>query len=135
MADYTIRKQSDLRWVRASQVIDAPADGTHVVCPIPKNSLVTNIILDKRTAASVAGALLSIGFQGNGEVANTSFFMSTPTADPTNVGAVSIGQGNAPGAGGKYFSSAGAITVTTDDFGGATTGKFQIFVEYTQIKG
>lgn len=134
MADYTVHKQSDLRWIRASAVITTPVDGTHVVCPIPKNTLVTNIILVKTTGATVAGALVSIGFQGNGQTADTSFFMSSAVANPTNVGAVSIHQGSAPGAGGKYFTTAGAITVTTDDFGGTTSGTFQVFVEYTQIK-
>jgi hypothetical protein len=134
MADYTIHKQSDLRWVRASQVIVSPADGTHVVCPIPKNTLVTNIIISRIVGATVGGALLFVGFQGNGEVADPSFFMSSTLASPTNVGVVSMNQGSAPGAGGKYFTTAGAITVTTDDFGGTTSGTFQVFVEYTQIK-
>lgn len=133
MADYTLHKQSDLRWVRASMQIAAPADGTHVVCPIPKNTLVTNIIINKTVGFTSPGATFNIGFTGNGETADTDFFMSSVTANPTAVGLASIHQGGLTGSGGKYFTTAGAITVTTDDNGG-TAGTFQVFVEYTQIK-
>jgi len=111
MADYVIRKQSDVVWAKASKVLATPADGTHTVCRIPKNTLVTNIIINKTVAYSAAGSVFA----------------------PLDVGTSSINQGAVKNSGGKYFTQAGAITVTTNDNAG-TAGTFQVFVEYIQLK-
>jgi hypothetical protein len=133
MADYTLYKQSDLQWTRASKTLATPADGTHVVCPIPKNTLVKAVIVNKTVAYSKTSATATIGFKGNGETAETSSIMSIDTFNPTTVGVVNSLQGGTKYAAGKYFTRAGSITVTTDDNGG-TAGTFQVFVEYTQLK-
>ena len=133
MSNYSINKQSDNVWCRASKVIAAPTDTTHVVCPIPKSTLITDIIVNKSTAYTDVGALVNIGFSGNGETADPDAFMSSAVFDPAQVGVVSMKQGSVKNSGGKYFTSAGSITVTSDDNGG-TAGTFQVFVCYTQIK-
>jgi len=133
MADYVIRKQSDVVWAKASKILVTPADATHTVCRIPKNTLVTNIIVNKTVAYSVAGAVVTIGFTGNGEAADVDAFMSEATFNPQVVGTSSIHQGAVKNSGGKYFTQAGAITVTSNDNTGVA-GTFQVFVEYIQLK-
>lgn len=133
MADYTLRKLSDVVWTAASKILAAPADGTHVVCKIPKNSLVHSVIVNKTVAYASASATATVGFQGNNETADTDCIMSTATFAPNVVGVSNSLQGNILNAGGKYFTQAGSITVTADDAGGAA-GTFQVFVNYTQIK-
>lgn len=133
MADYNVNKQSDNVWCKASKILATPADATHVVCRIPKETLVTNIIVVKTVAFSLPSAVVTIGFQGNNETADTDAFMSTVTFAPEDLGTVCIGQGKVLNSAGKYFEQAGAITVTTNDDGG-TAGTFQVFVEYVQIR-
>lgn len=133
MTDYVIRKQSDVVWAKASNIIATPTDATHTVCRIPKNTLVTNIIVNKTVAYSAAGSIVTIGFTGNNETADVDAFMSEATFAPLDLGTVSINQGAVKNSGGKYFTQAGAITVTSNDNGG-TAGTFQIFVEYIQLK-
>lgn len=134
MTDYnTTTKQSDVLWVKASKNIITPTDTTHTVCSIPANSLVTDIIVNKTTAYSSAGAVVTIGFKGNGETADVDAFMSSAVFDPTVVGTASIRQGSVLNSGGKHFTQQGSITVTSNDNAG-TAGTFQIFVCYVQIK-
>ena len=133
MADYVIRKQSDVVWAKASKVLATPADGTHTVCRIPKNTLVTNIIINKTVAYSAAGSIVTVGFTGNNEAADIDAFMSEVIFAPLVVGTSSINQGAVKNSGGKYFTQAGAITVSTNDNAG-TAGTFQVFVEYIQLK-
>ncbi|KKS16788.1 MAG: hypothetical protein UU74_C0033G0020 [Candidatus Woesebacteria bacterium GW2011_GWA1_41_7] len=132
MADLKARKQSDVLWVRASIKV-APADGTHVVCPIPANTLVEEVKVYKSVAFTAAGSTLKVGFTGNKEVAVTDYFMTSETALPGEVGMVSSFQGKVPGSGGKYFTHPGNITITTNDNGG-TAGTLQVFVKYAQVK-
>ena len=134
MANYALRsKMSDVQWIAASKVIATPTDTTHYVCQLPARSLVTDIIVNKTTAYSDAGAVVTIGFDGNGETADTDAFMSVVTFDPTTLGTASIKQGSVKNSGGKYFSQKGSVTVTSDDNAG-TAGTFQVFVLYTQLK-
>jgi len=133
MSDYTAHKQSDLLWVSASQVLATPTDTVHQVCKIPKNSIVTNIIVNKTVAYTAPGAVVTIGFTANGETADPDAFMSSATFNPTAVGTSSMLQGSVKNSGGKYFATAGEITVTSDDNAG-TAGTFQVFVVYCQLK-
>lgn len=131
MSDYTRRKQSDVVWAACSKII-TPSDDTHYAVKIPKKSLVLDITVNKTTAYTDAGALVTLGFVGNNETADPDAFMSSAVFNPANVGVSSIKQGSVKNSGGKYFDRAGTITVTSDDNGG-TAGTFQIFVSYIQL--
>ena len=133
MADYTNRaKMSDINWTACSKIFASPADGAHDAVWIPQRSFVKSVSIIKTTAYGDAGATITIGFKGNGETADPDAFMVSTVADPDALGSANSVNGTALNAGGKYFSSAGCITVTCDDNAG-TIGTFQIFVEYAQI--
>lgn len=132
MSDYARRKQSDVVWTACSKIITTPSDDTHYAVKIPKKTLVLDIAVNKTTAYTDAGALVTLGFVGNNETADTDAFMSSAVFNPAVVGVSSIKQGSVKNSGGKYFDRAGTITVTSDDNGG-TAGTFQIFVSYIQL--
>ena len=133
MSDYTTRKQSDVKWAKASKILATPTDSTHTVCRIPKNTLVTNVIVSKTTAYTAGESVVTVGFIGNNETADTDAFMSSAIFDPLSLGAACIAQGSVLNSGGKYFTRAGSVTVTSDS-GAGTAGTFQVFVEYVQLK-
>lgn len=132
MADYRAGKASDLPWLVCSQKIAAPADGTHLCVKIPARALVTDIIIEKSVVFAEAGSIITVGFSGNGETADVDAFMSNAVFVPGSLGFVSIKQGAVKNSGGKYFTTAGAITVSTAKDGG-TAGTFKVYVKYTQL--
>lgn len=134
MADYTVRKQSDVQWTACSKVFAAPAEATHLAIKIPKNTLVQSVRFIPTTAFSATDATVTVGFIGNNETADPDAFLVSSVIDPDALGAVSSEMGAAVAAGGKYFTYPGTITVTTDNGTAGTAGTFQIFVDYVQLK-
>lgn len=132
MADYRAGKASDLPWLVCSQKIATPADGTHLCVKIPARALVEDIMIEKDVVFSDAGAVVTVGFSGNGETADVDAFMSNATFVAGSLGSVSIKQGAVKNSGGKYFTMAGAITISTNKAAG-TSGTFKVYVKYTQL--
>lgn len=131
MFDKTDPAMSDIRYMVRSKVLLTPADGTYLVCALPKNAFVHNVYVDKTTAYSDVSALLEVGFTGNGETDDTDAFMINSDVDPAVTGIVNMVGGNSKNEAGKWFGDqGGGVTVTVDDNGG-TAGTFQVFVDYS----
>lgn len=112
-----------------------PGSDTYYIVRIPSHGLVTEVFLDITTAydALSTGAVL-IGFEGNGESADTDAFMNNAGADPTGTGMKRACVGGADWALGKYFGTAGGvITITTDIGDSATDIDATVFVYYAQV--
>lgn len=134
LVDVTGRsQQSDQVWVARSATFVDPDDGYYGVIKIPKCAFITQLWVVITTAFTAAGAILTIGFEGNGDTANTQAFMSTDVTKPTATGIKRSYVENVLAIEGKWFSTnRGMITVTTDDQGG-TAGTFTVFAEFAQI--
>ena len=132
MTDYAKRTMSDINWLCKSKTVTTPGDDTHDLCRIPANSMVTAIIVEKTTAYTDVGSVVTLGFKGNGETADVDAFMSSTIFAPAEVGTVSTLQGAVKNSGGKYFEKGGMVTVTSDDNAG-TAGTFIVYVHYTQL--
>lgn len=131
MADYTIRKISDAQYSAASKLLANPADGTHTVIKVPKNTWVKNVTVIITTAGA-ADATATVGFLGNGETADADAFLVSTVFDPDALGSRSSLMGAALFAAGKHFTRAGAITVTTAN-GTGDSPTFQVFADYVRL--
>lgn len=130
MADFYTNKLGDNLIVAKSKTILSPAAGTYNLIRIPKFALVKNVWLFVETAGS--SDTVSVGFVGNGEAANASYFLPTLTAEATVAGMKIPGNGTSTGKSAKYFNAAsGAITLTVGTT--QTTGKFYVFCEYSIV--
>jgi hypothetical protein len=107
-----------------TRILTAPADATYNVIALPKFTFVQGVMVYVNTAWDV-DANVEVGFSGNGETANTQYFLDTALVVPSTTGWKS---GTVP----KYFNSAsGFITVTTTKNG--TAGNIQVWALYTII--
>lgn len=121
--DTHAKKADNFRLVQSVKLIE-PADETYSLFSIPKYAFVTDVWLIKEVAATAAGALVSVGFTGNGETADPDAFIDVILGEATTTGVVRAIQDGQPASRGKWFSTAGgAITLTCDDNGG-TAGTF-----------
>jgi len=126
------RASDNFRFKRSVKLI-APADEGYCLIRIPQFSHVIGVWLHKTVAFSDAGALLSVGFIGNGETADPDAFIDTILGEASSVGVVNAIQDGQPASRGKWFNDAsGAITATCDDNGG-TAGTFFVAVCYSVI--
>lgn len=121
--DTHAKKADNFRLVQSVKLIE-PADEIYSLFSIPKYAFVTDVWLIKEVAATAAGALVSVGFTGNGETADPDAFIDVILGEATTTGVVRAIQDGQPASRGKWFSTAGgAITLTCDDNGG-TAGTF-----------
>ena len=131
MADYiSTSRHADSPRIVASKSIVAPVDGTHTCIRIPHRAMVTRVWTDVTTAFGSAGAVLTIGFVGNGETADPDAFMGTAATQPNLVAMRSSSEDNNPASQGKYFADAGGLITATTDDNGSTAGNFAVFAEY-----
>ena len=127
-----VRKSDNFRLARSVKLI-APADETYCLIDIPQFAFVADVWLYKATAYGDAGATLSVGFIGNGEVADPDGFIDATLCDADAAGMVRAVGDAQPGSQGKWFNDAsGAITATCDDNAG-TVGTFFLMALYSVI--
>lgn len=129
---YTSAFSQNFMFARSKKFTD-PDDGTYNVIRIPRFGFVKNVWVRITTAFTAVGAVLTIGWSGNKEVAEPEGFMTTDVTDPTATGLKMMLDASIASEPGKYFDAgSGAITVTTDDDAG-TAGTFWVFADYVVI--
>jgi hypothetical protein len=125
--DFYAGKLSDNTYFAASKVLTNKSDGTYNLIRLPKYAFVTNVWLNVTTVFAGGIPAMTVGWIGNGAVADANGFMTDTEAAPTVAGlkaATSLA-----GFVGKYFSGGtGAITCTIS--GTPTSGICQFFVQY-----
>lgn len=126
------KSADDPRLFNSVRLID-PDDDTYSLIQIPKWAFIVDVWLHKLLAATAAGALVSVGFTGNGETADTDAFIDSILGEADALGVVRAIHDGQPASRGKWFNDAsGAITLTCDDNGG-TGGTFMVTALYYVI--
>lgn len=131
--DFLSNYFSDNIRIARSKLFIEPTDGTYNAIRIPKFALVMEVWLEKTVAYGDAGASITVGFLGNGEVADPDGFMDAAICDADAAEMVKASEDTQPKSQGMYFDSAsGMVTITCDDNAG-TVGTFQVFALYSVI--
>jgi len=132
MPDLYTHAFSDNTRLAKGKTMIAPADGTWNLVALPRFTFVKTVWLWVVSAYAGGAPVVTIGFIGNGEVADVDAFMTNVETDPTFVGMKNSLHGTGAWADGKYFDAAsGAITLTTTK--GTTAGNLIMFVDYAVI--
>ena len=126
----TSKSDDNLRVTR-SGAVTLSEDETYALVKVPMNAFILGVWLHKTTAFDAAAegtdGALTLGFTGNGEVADVDYFMSDATIDSDATGIVTHD-------GGKHFSAAGGyITITRTINDSTVDPVVQLFVAYTVI--
>jgi hypothetical protein len=125
--DFYANKFSDNLYFQASKVLVNKSDGVYNLIRIPKFAFVTDVWLHVTTVFAGGAPTMTIGYTGNGGVADADGFMTDVEAAPTVAG-MKITRSLATWFG-KYFSGgSGCITCTIA--GTPTSGVCQFFVHY-----
>lgn len=125
---------SDRYMMAASRLMVAPDDDTYYVIQLPRYALVTDVMLNIRTAYIGGAPSITVGFAGNGETANTAYFITNDIAEPTVAGIKNSIKDTIASNRSKYFSDgSGSITVTVAAGGATTEGTFEVFAQYVLI--
>ena len=96
---------------------------------IPRKALIQAVRIEATEAINGTTASLSVGFVGNGEADNNTFFQDATAL----ASGVALGIAAVTGAQYKYFQNGGGNIVVSPVKGNATTGKVRLFVTYTVI--
>jgi len=124
MTNFFGHYKADNRVLERSRLLATPANDTYNVIKVPRYAFVLNVYLYVQTAFGALGSV-TVGFTGNGEVANATYFLDAALANATDAG---MRQADIA----KYFpNAAGMITVTTVAGGGA--GTLLVFADYCVI--
>jgi len=118
----------------ASRLMVAPDDDTYYVIQLPRYAFVTDVWLNITTAYVGGAPTISVGFAGNGETANTAYFITTDISEPTVAGIKCSIKDTIASNRSKYFSNgSGSITVTIAAGSASTEGTFEVFAQYVLI--
>jgi hypothetical protein len=118
----------------ASRLMVAPDDDTYYVIQLPRYAFVTDVWLNITTAYVGGAPTISVGFAGNGETANTVYFITTDISEPTVAGIKCSIKDTIASNRSKYFSNgSGSITVTIAAGSASTEGTFEVFAQYVLI--
>ena len=125
---------SDRYMMVASRLMVAPDDDTYYVIQLPRYAFVTDVWLNITTAYVGGAPTISVGFAGNGETANTAYFITTDISEPTVAGIKCSIKDTIASNRSKYFSNgSGSITVTIAAGSASTEGTFEVFAQYVLI--
>ena len=125
---------SDRYMMAASRLMVAPDDDTYYVIQLPRYAFVTDVWLNITTAYVGGAPTISVGFAGNGETANTAYFITTDISEPTVAGIKCSIKDTIASNRSKYFSNgSGSITVTIAAGSASTEGTFEVFAQYVLI--
>lgn len=132
MPDLYTHAFSDNTRLAKGKTMIAPADGTWNLAAIPRFTFVKMVWIWVTSVYAGGAPVVTIGFMGNGEVADVDAFMTNVETDPTFAGMKISTHGTARWADGKYFDAAsGAITLTTTK--GTTAGDLVVFADYSVV--
>jgi hypothetical protein len=123
-------KAADNYRIGKSRTILTPSADTYWLYRFPRYTLVTDVWLYVPVAGD--SKTVSIGWVGNGEVAQAAGFLSVDIADVTVIGMKRAQKDTLVAFEGKYFDDAGGLLSMTV---GTTqgTGEFHVFVQYSII--
>lgn len=116
-------RYSDHQMLVRSKYFDTPGNYTYGIIRVPRNGMVKDVWLNVVTAfTSATLPVVTVGFVGNGESENLSYFMTNEIADPKNAGIKRAQHDTLTSFEGKWFNAgSGAIVITFS--GTATAGK------------
>lgn len=129
--------KSDLPFMARSKTIIAPlAVGTYNCIRVPKNAFVSEVYLETQTACTAGTALdVSVGFSGNGETADTDFFMTKNDTNVDGVGMARATQAAIHFEGKRFTDASGMITLTLGTGSNLTAGQLKLYIEYFMLNG
>lgn len=130
--DAYTNKVADNYRLAASKLMLAPDDATYNLIRLPRYALVTDAWVQIVTAFT-GTASITVGWAGNGEVANEAGFIVNSVADPTNVGMKRAFNLTISAFPGKYFAAASGIVTATVLDGTGAVGNFRVFVQYSVV--
>ena len=122
------RAADNFRIMRSGK-ITIDADDTYAVVKVPKKAFVVAVWLEILTAFDdqSSDGSLTVGFSGNGEVADVDYFMADAVTLPLVVGMKEVTKG-------KWFGDAsGLITVTATDNDSVVDPVIRVWVMYSVI--
>lgn len=132
MPDLYTHAFSDNARLAKGKTMIAPADGTWNLISLPRFAFVKEVFLLILEAYVGAGSAVTIGFMGNGEVADPDAFMTNTETAPLVAGMKRTYHSTAVCCDGKYFGDAsGAITLTTTE--DTSIGNLIVFADYTVV--
>ena len=129
MTDFYRNKLADNYKLAVSGLFNVPTvSSTYDIIRIPHWAFVYDVYFEVVTLDS-GGALIEVGFKGNGDTADPNYFLTT-SAGVLSAAAIIVPDGKFA----KYFSSAsGTITLTTNGTA-VTTAQYRVFVGYAVIQ-
>ena len=122
------RSADNIRMMRSGK-ITLSADDTYQVIKLPKKAFVVGVWLEILTAFDdqTTDGTITVGFSGNGETADSDYFMDNTAAAPLVTGMKEVTKG-------KWFSDAsGLITVTANDNDSTVNPVIRVWVLYSVI--
>ena len=130
MVDFYRNKLADNYKLAVSGLFNVPTiSSTYDIIRVPHWAFVYDVFFEVVTLDG-GGALIEVGFKGNGDTADPNYFLTTTEGVLSAAGIIRPGTG----AYAKYFSSAsGTITLTTDGTA-VTTAQYRVFVGYAVIQ-
>ncbi len=133
MADFYLPGggSDNFRLVRSKHIVAPLVAGTYGVIRIPKFAFVRNVWVLTDNAVTGTTVDNTIGFEGNGETADTNFFFETADAVGLDIGVKSAGGGTMPFRGKWFNTASGSITITAAD--AWTAGKIIVFAEFSVL--
>lgn len=121
---------SDHVYMAASKVLNGKSDGQYNVIRIPRFAFVENVYLWVSTVFAGGAPTMTVGFEGNSEVAVANYFMTDTEAAPTVAGFKKAT--DLAGFNGKYFGD-GVGIITCTIAGTPTSGICRFFMSYSII--
>ena len=133
MADFYLPGggSDNFRLVRSKHIVAPLVAGTYGVIRIPKFAFVRNVWVLVGTVVTGTIVENTIGFNGNGETADTDFFFAASDALGLDAGVQSSDGGTMPFSGKWFNNASGSITITAAD--AWTAGKIIVFAEYSVL--
>jgi|PlaIllAssembly_1097288.scaffolds.fasta_scaffold51851_2 hypothetical protein len=117
------------RFVKSKRIDSAVGVETVGLISVPKKAFIETLwieIITEYPSAATTETLL-VGFVGNGEAENTSFFADSTVTLPEAAGLKAINVS-------KYFETAGGIITVTTDRGDAASGvTYRLFADYEVV--
>jgi hypothetical protein len=135
MIDKTTFAMSDNIYFMKSKLLVAPDDETYALLRVPQYALIIDVILFIPTAYVAGAPVLSIGWLGNSQSAQTGGFIPSDLTRPWETGIKYSADATLVSTRSKYFNTKGGLITATIAAGGASTeGSFQVFAHYCIIQ-
>jgi len=130
MTDFFRNKLADNYKLAMSGLFNVPTiSSTYNIIRIPHWAFVYDVFFEVETLDG-GGALIEIGFVGNGDTADPNYFFTTTEGVLSAAGILTgVSTGRA-----KYFSDASGVITLTTNATAVTTAQYRVFVGYSVIQ-